>query len=120
MGDAMASLQYYKQASTLDPYNPLPYLNASRVYQQIKLHSESFRHMQLALHIDNQFSMAKVDLAQYYLHIGALEMSLSTLDEALQLAKHVSEIKDVLTAKIMTLTQINLQKEGFLKMLCQH
>ena len=57
--------------------------------------------------------MSKVDLAQYYLHTGDLEMSILTLEDALNLAKHVSEIKDVLTAKIMTVVQIELHKEGF-------
>jgi len=36
------------------------------------------------------------------------------LDEALQLARQVSEIRDVLTAKSIAITQLDLQKRGLL------
>ena len=112
-GDAMAALQLYQRVALLDPGNPLPYLNASRIYQQIKLQKEAYTHMQLAIQIDDQLSMTQVDLAQYYLHSGQVQLAMQTLEEAFVSARHVSEIKDVVTARTVAVTRLALQSEGF-------
>lgn len=112
-GDAVAALAAFKKAHEIDCYNPLPYLNAARVYQQIKQPKIAFQHMQIAIQIDPALAMTKVDLAQQYLHSGRTEEALKTLESALVLARHVSEIRDVLTARTVALMQVQLQNEGF-------
>lgn len=56
--------------------------------------------------------MTRVDLAQQYLHTGRTSSALETLETALELAHHVGEIRDVLTAKKIALLQVELQNEG--------
>ena len=56
--------------------------------------------------------MTRVDLSQQYLHSGQSAKALVTLNEALRLARHVSEIRDVLTARNVALMQLELESEG--------
>jgi hypothetical protein len=46
------------------------------------------------------------------MYIGRVEEALSTLNLALNMARHVSEIRDVLTALSVAKIQLELQKEG--------
>jgi Tfp pilus assembly protein PilF len=64
--------------------------------------------------------MTRVDLAQQYLHVGQSTLALQTLEEALSLARHVSEIHDVLTARYVAKMQLQLEEEGLYSpaMLC--
>lgn len=111
LGDAVSAMSSFKDASVLMPQHPLPYLNAARVYQQLNQRVEARRHTEIALTIDPDLAMTRIDLAQHYLHLGRPEEALDCLQTALRLARHVSEIKDVLTAQLVAMVQMDLQKE---------
>ena len=113
-GESVAALKLFKKVSEIDPDHPLPYLNAARVYQQLGQQLQSLRHMKLALNADPSFSVARVDLAQHCLHLGHTEAALQTLDSSLRLARHVSEIKEVLTARSIATMQLELEARGLL------
>lgn len=114
VGEAIGALKLFKKVSEMDPDHPLPYLNAARVYQQLGQQVQSLRHMRFALEADPTFSVARVDLAQHLLHLGHTEAAKQTLDSALSLARHVSEIKEVLTARAIATTQLELESRGLL------
>ena len=65
-----------------------------------------------AIAVDPTLAMTRVDLSQQYLHSGQSAKALTTLNEALHLARHVSEIRDVLTARNVALMQLELEREG--------
>jgi tetratricopeptide (TPR) repeat protein len=112
IGDAVGALKWFKRAHRIDPFNPLPYVNAGRVYQQLKQNTLGLNHLSLAAAADPNFAMTRVELAQHYLHLGRTEDALRYLDGALELARHVSEIKDVLTGRKVALLQLELKREG--------
>jgi len=67
--------------------------------------SNAAKHLNYALHTDASLAMTKVDLVQNLMQSGHTE-------EALQLAKYVSEICDVLTAKKIALIQLKIQEDN--------
>lgn len=70
------------------------------------------RHLQAALLLDPAMAMVRVDLAQNLLLSGHAAQALQLLDEAVQLAKQVSEIRDVLTARTIAAMQLSLEERG--------
>jgi tetratricopeptide (TPR) repeat protein len=111
-GDLVGSLSCFEAAHRLNPRNPLPFVNAARTYQQMSQPSTSERHLQCAVAIDPTFALTHIDVAQGLLHRGAVQEALKTLDYALRLSRHVSDICDVLTAKTVATLQAELQEEG--------
>lgn len=109
LGDAVGALQLFKKAAQSEPSNPVPFINAARTYQQMNQRSNASKHLNHALKTDPALAMTKVDLAQNLMQSGHTEEALQMLDEALQLAKHVSEICDVLTAKKIASIQLQIQ-----------
>ena len=67
-GDPAGSLKSYANASVLEPEHPLPYLNASRVYQQLNQLTLCKKHMAKAFDLDRSLSLTLVDIAQFKLH----------------------------------------------------
>jgi tetratricopeptide (TPR) repeat protein len=65
VGDPAGALQSYLKASRLEPGHPMPYLNASRVYQQLNQMQLAKLHMKRALQLDDALSLTLVDIAQY-------------------------------------------------------
>ena len=57
-------------------------------------------------------AMVRVDLAQNLLLAGKATQAIVLLDEALMLAKQVSEIRDVLTARCIATMQVGLEERG--------
>jgi len=111
-GDLVGSLSCFEAAHRLNPRNPLPFVNAARTYQQMSQPSTSERHLQCAVAIDPTFALTHIDVAQGLLHRGAVQEALKTLDYALRLSRHVSDICDVLTARTVATLQKELQDEG--------
>ena len=70
------------------------------------------RHFQAALLLDPAMAMVRVDLAQNLLLSGHAAQALVILDEALFLARQVSEIRDVLTARTIAAMQVSLEERG--------
>jgi hypothetical protein len=68
--------------------------------------------------MDPALAMSRVDLAQQYLQIGLSSRAMATLDVALGLSRHVSEIRDVLTARTVAKIQSELQEEGVVSGTC--
>jgi tetratricopeptide (TPR) repeat protein len=66
-GDPSGALRIYFKASKLEPGHPMPYLNASRVYQQLNQMQSAKLHMKKALELDDALSLTLVDIAQYKL-----------------------------------------------------
>ena len=110
VGDTSSALAVYKRACRLDPSNPLPFLSAARVYQQLQLYSLSSSHMQRAAEVDPSLAMTFVDMAQANIMtvtvasgadycFGRSEDEL--LLRAVSLCRHVSEVVDVLTAQMV-------------------
>lgn len=64
-GDPSGALKFYSKASKLEPGHPMPYLNASRIYQQLNQKQLAKLHMKKALQLDDALSLALVDIAQY-------------------------------------------------------
>ena len=87
----------------------MPYINASRCYQQLNQIELSKIHLNYAIKLDSTLAMTYVDIAQQYAFQGSIDIALELLMKALDLAKHVSEICDVLTAKVVTEIQKELQ-----------
>jgi len=65
------------------------------------------RHLQAALLLDPAMAMVRVDLAQNLLLSGQATRALSLLDEALLLARQVSEIRDVAARTIAVLLSLS-------------
>jgi hypothetical protein len=62
--------------------------------------------------LDPALALTLVDVSQLHLYAGRSAQAMQTLDEALALARHVSEIRDVLTARTVATLQQELQNEG--------
>ena len=111
-GDAVKAIKCFKRASKLNPLHPLPYVNAARTYVQLNQSKKALVHLSFAISLDEHLASTRVDLSQIYLISGKTELALSTLELALNMAKHVSEIRDVLTALKIAHIQSKLQEEG--------
>eukprot|EP01041_Mallomonas_annulata_P000097 gene97-136_t len=88
-GDVATSMTSFRKASFLCPSHPMPYLNAARTFLQLGF-----------------------DLAQAEISAGSIEKGMALLDKALAHAKHVSEIRDVITARVIALAQLELEEKG--------
>jgi hypothetical protein len=63
--------------------------------------------------LDPSLAMTRVDYAQLLRQMNEIDQAVVTIEEALELARQVSEIRDVLTAKYVTSLQHTLKEEGF-------
>lgn len=106
----------FAHASELDPLHPLPYANAARTYQQLNQTQAAERHLQKALALDSSLALIRVDMAQHMSLSGRASEALHLLDEALTLARHVSEIKDVLTARAIISMSLDLEARGIISL----
>mmetsp|Transcript_24156 Transcript_24156/g.54232 ORF Transcript_24156/g.54232 Transcript_24156/m.54232 type:complete len:250 (-) Transcript_24156:134-883(-) len=111
-GEMVAALECFRSAHRSAPHNPLCLVNAARTYQQLSQLRTAERHLQAALLLDPAMAMVRVDLAQNLLLSGQATRALSLLDEALLLARQVSEIRDVLTARTIAVLQLSLEQRG--------
>ncbi len=111
-GDMVNALQAFHKANRLDARNPLPFINAARTYQQLGQLSTAMAHLDTAIALDPALSMTRVDLAQNYMQLSRTEDALDMLNTALNLARQVSEIRDVLTARSVATMQLKLEKLG--------
>ena len=112
LGDIVSAMTLFRKAHKLDSKSPLPFVNAARTYQQIGQLASARRHLDKAISADSSFAMSLIDMAQIHLHSGSTNSALSTLNDALYLARHMSEIKDVLIAKKMAFVQLKLEEKG--------
>ncbi len=107
------SIKLFEKASRLESYHPLPYVNAGRTYQQLGQLSTARDHLKIAMTLDPSLAMTRVDYAQLLRQMNEIDQAVVTIEEALELARQVSEIRDVLTAKYVTSLQHTLKEEGF-------
>ena len=110
-GDAVKAIKCFKKASTINPLHPLPYVNAARTYVQLNQSKKALSHLSYAIFLDKYQASTMVDLSQIYLLSGKTKLALETLQIALNMAKHVSEIRDVLTALKIAKIQLKLHEE---------
>lgn len=107
------ALEAFKKAAEHDPLgNPLSFVNAARTYQQLGQNHSAKLHLDHALALDPSLSMTYVDMSQNLLQSGKTEEALGLLNHALRLAKHVSEIRDVMTARKVATIQRTLEEKG--------
>ena len=132
-GDPAGALKSYAKASNIEPNHPLPFLNASRVYQQLNQHQLCKVHMAKALDLDRSLSLTLVDIAQFKLHEKRFAFhgdgsspeqvadnhdilddmsSEAILNSALDVSRHVSEVIDVYTARQIARFYARLGESG--------
>lgn len=84
------------------------------MYQQLgELNTASY-HIQRAMVCDPTLAMTRTDFAQLLRQQGKIDDAVRMVDEAYHLAKHVSEIRDVLIAKYVTQLQQRIKEKGIL------
>lgn len=110
VGDVPRSMSALRKASTLAPFHPMPYLNAARTLNQLGCKSLAKEHTMRALELDPNLSTSYVDLAQSELADGNSDSGRDYLEKAMSLAHHVSEIRDVLTARTLSVLQLELEE----------
>jgi hypothetical protein len=109
------------------------FIHAARIYEQLGQHGNALRHLNHAAVLDPTLAMTRVEIAQVNLQLNqkrnssappstsfsppegvsnSATDSILLLDQAMGLAKHVSEIRDVLTARTVALIQANLESAG--------
>ena len=111
-GDMVKAIKHFQTATKLEPGHPLPWVNAGRTYQQLgQLHAAT-NHVKKAVEIDPSLAMTRVDLAQLLRQSECIDEAVQAIDAAMELAKQVSEIRDVLTARYVVLLQQSLKKKG--------
>lgn len=111
-GDLVRAIQSFATASKIDVSNPLPFTSAARVYAQMNLKSDAEYHLHHAQQLDESLAMTKVDIAQQLAQNGETAAALEMLDQALQCARHVSEIRDVLTYRRVAEMTLELETKG--------
>lgn len=114
VGEIVKSIKCFQHAARIeeDIYhsaNPLPYINAARAYQQLSEPIVALNHMLMALKYDSFLPMIFVDLAQIFLHTGKTKEAIESLNHGLIIARHCSEIRDVLTAQTIANIQLELE-----------
>lgn len=67
-GNPSGSFKAYACAAHIEPGHPMPYLNASKLYQQMNQLESAKEHMAKALHVDSSLAITLVDIAQYKIH----------------------------------------------------
>jgi tetratricopeptide (TPR) repeat protein len=111
-GDMVKSIKMFRRASLLEAGHPLPWVNAARTYQQLGQLDAANAHVAVALALDPSIAMTRVDHAQLLRQSERMEEAVTTIDIALTLARQVSEIRDVMTARYVTLLQQSLKAKG--------
>lgn len=111
-GDTVGGLLTFHKCSLMDPSHPLPFVNTARTFNQMGQAELALKHLHHALDLDPLYCMTHVDFAQTSLQQGHTVEALAQIDTALSLAKHVSEIRDVLTARHIAVIQLELEERG--------
>jgi tetratricopeptide (TPR) repeat protein len=113
-GDMVKAIKMFHKASLLQAGHPLPWVNAARTYQQLGQLTAATSHIEVALALDPSLAMTRVDKAQLLRQAGSQfeKEAVQNIDCALDLARQVSEIRDVMTARYVTLLQQSLQEKG--------
>lgn len=121
-GDMIKAINLFSQVYKLKPFHPLALVNAGRTYQQLGQYHAAYEHIVKSLEVDSTFAMSYIDLAQLLrlqpklgsnLHSN-VPNAIVAIEEAIPLSKQVSEIRDVLTARYVTLLQKALKNKGFI------
>lgn len=115
-GDMTKSIKLFHKAHLLDPLHPLPLINASRTYQQLGELQTALQHIETAVQCDPDLAMTRVDYAQLLRQLNRIEDAVAMIEQGYNLARHVSEIKDVLVAKYVTQLQQMIKGKGILVM----
>ena len=135
-GDAAGALAEFRRAYIMSQNNPMPLLNAARVYQQMGQSVASEAHVREALLRDNTLVLAYVDCAQLCLQqisrgsynlsaegdISEIEVleafkgnkakeAYKYLDKALSLCRHISEVADVFATKVIAKIHFDVLEE---------
>jgi Tfp pilus assembly protein PilF len=112
VGDSIGGLLIFKKCARIDPTHPLPFVNSARTFTQMGQFDLAIAHIARALELDVSYCMTYVDLAQVHLQRGHTREALVLIEKALVLARHVSEIRDVLTSQRIAATQLELEGRG--------
>ena len=127
-GDAAGAMGEFRKAYLLSPNNPMPLLNAARVYQQLGQSVASEAHIREAMLRDNSLVLAYVDCAQLCLQTargsaptGGDEDTIAVdlkaqqaqraeqhLERATSLCRHISEIADVFATKAIAKIHLDI------------
>jgi tetratricopeptide (TPR) repeat protein len=111
-GDATGALVEFQRSSELIWGNPMPYLNAARIYQQLGQSSACEEHLKEALKRDSTLVLAYVDGAQLCLQasvgndrgssalgrdrmalrVASTKQASAFVNAALLLSRHISEV----------------------------
>ena len=67
-GNPAGALKAYSLAAEIEPTHPMPYLNASKLYQQMNQLDLARTHMRKALRVDSSLAITLVDIAQFKIH----------------------------------------------------
>ncbi|CAE7465064.1 unnamed protein product, partial [Symbiodinium microadriaticum] len=67
-GNPAGALKAYALAAEVEPTHPMPYLNASKLYQQMNQLELAKVHMRKALRVDSSLAITLVDIAQFKIH----------------------------------------------------
>jgi tetratricopeptide (TPR) repeat protein len=67
-GNPSGALKAYAAAARAEPGHPMPYLNASKLYQQMNQLDLAREHMRKALRVDSSLAITLVDIAQFKIH----------------------------------------------------
>jgi Tfp pilus assembly protein PilF len=111
-GDAIGGILVFQKCAFLDPLNPLAYINTARTFNQMGQSELATQHILHALSLDPSYCMSYVDLAQVYLQQGKTQLALELIDKALSVSRHVSEMRDVLTAQKVAVIQLKMEEKG--------
>lgn len=129
-GDAAGAMVEFRKAYLMSPNNPMPMLNAARVYQQLGQSVASEAHIREAMLRDNTLVLAYVDCAQLCLQAArgpAIGSAASDncghkaaqakkaevyLEKAVTLCRHISEIADVFATKAIAKIHLDVLEQN--------
>ncbi|KAI7907183.1 uncharacterized protein BX663DRAFT_495090 [Cokeromyces recurvatus] len=106
------AIEMFGKAMTLDPKNPLPYINkAMLMYQVMGNIEEATRLCQSALEVDPACDAAVASLAQILLEQGKPEEALKYYEMAIDLARTEAELEHAISYVEATKTQTRFAKD---------
>lgn len=133
-GDAAGAMVEFRRSYLLCPNNPMPLLNAARVYQQLGQSVASEAHIREAMLRDNTLVLAYVDCAQLCLQAargpaaggscpaasepattyksGQARRAEQYLEKGVTLCRHISEIADVFATKAIAKIHLDILEKN--------
>lgn len=108
----VTSIKSCSTVSSQEPDNPLPYINTARIFLQLQQPAQAVRHLQAAIALDPAFVLAQVDLGRTLRTLDRLQESMDIFKEALQKARNVAEVRDVLSAQYLSVLQQQIEAKG--------